>query len=361
MSLGCAADACPPAKARWITCGAWFLTGLVCLAQCGCTALISTTSLREALLDTTDPVVDADSDEPPPSEAVDVADETAAEPLVLVKPTATAEQTIDEAIERLAKAGHLDDSAQAALISMLEKAPQEDWPAIIDAFIEALDTSHVVAKPVAPAVVAPPAVAEPADSPAPPAAAASAKPEPPLEFSAVETVPLVFPTADVVVAAPVAAPAVIEPVAAVVPVPVPVPVEEPSRPALVVANPCFATRVRGWGAVDRFEQSRFRPGQDVIIYFELENLESRETESGHTTRIDAALRLIANDGRTLHDWSFEPVEETCPGRRRDYFARYVLRLPEHAPPETCRLEVSVTDMVGDRTAVTSLPLEIAAE
>lgn len=357
MSLGCAADACPPAKARWITCGGWFLTGLVCLAQCGCTALISTTSLREALLDTTDAVVDADGDEPLPSEAADAGDEAAAEPLVLVKPTATPEQTIDEAIERLAKAGHLDDSAQAALISMLEKAPQEDWPAIIDAFIEALDTSHVVAKPVAPAAVAPPAAAEPAAPADPPAAAASATPEPPLQFPAVETVPLVFPTADVIVAAPVTAAAVIEPVASVLPVPV----AEPSRPALVVANPCFATRVRGWGAVDRFEQSRFRPGQDVIIYFELENLESRETESGHTTRIDASLRLIANDGRTLHDWSFEPVEETCPGRRRDYFARYVLRLPEHAPPETCRLEVSVTDMVGDRTAVTSLPLEIAAE
>jgi hypothetical protein len=111
--------------------------------------------------------------------------------------------------------------------------------------------------------------------------------------------------------------------------------------------------------VDRFETSRFWPGQDVIVYFELENLASRMTDSGHATRVDTALRLVADDGRMLHEWSFDPVEETCPARRRDYFLRFVLRLPEDLPAGACRLEVAVSDAVGNRTAETGLPLEIA--
>lgn len=374
MSLGFPVDACPLAGSRRITRAAWLLTGVVCLTQGGCTALISTTSLRDALMDAQDTVVDVDADDPATVVTDDDADTAPVEPLVLVRPAAAAKQTIEEAIERLAEAGRLDDSAQTALISMLEKAPQEDWPTIIDAFIDALDTSHVVAKPVTPTT--PTAAAE--DSPVvapreaaatrPAEVAASAEPalpgheaapaatlEPPPALPAAETgAPLLFPTADVG-SAPVEPPAVIEPAATIVPI------EPPSRPTLAVANACFATRVRGWGAVDRFATTRFRPGQDVIVYFELENLESRATESGHTTRIDSSLRLVTDDGRTLHDWSFEPVEETCPARRRDYFARYVLRLPADAPHGGCRLEVSVTDTVADCTAVTSLPLEIATE
>jgi hypothetical protein len=278
---------------------------------------------------------------------------------VLVRSNASAELTIDGAIERLEAAGRLDEATQAALVSMLEQAPQEDWPEIIDAFVEALDASHVAARPVAPP---PPVSAEPDAAPAPaiddapaeqpPSVSAVAAPilEPPHEPAAMEkAVPLVFPTSDV--SAETATPApVIEPATAIMPV---------EEPALVVANACFAKRVRGWGVVDRFETSRFWPGQDVIVYFELENLASRMTDSGHATRVDTALRLVADDGRMLHEWSFDPVEETCPARRRDYFLRFVLRLPEDLPAGACRLEVAVSDAVGNRTAETGLPLEIA--
>jgi hypothetical protein len=132
-------------------------------------------------------------------------------------------------------------------------------------------------------------------------------------------------------------------------------------PALTLNNACFASRVQAWGVFDRFSHDRFQPGQDVIVYFELDGLSARQSTAGHTTCIDAALRLVDAEGRTLHDWSFEPIAETCGSRRHDYFARYVVRMPSAAEPGPCRVELTVTDMLTGTTATTTLPLEIAAD
>ena len=132
-------------------------------------------------------------------------------------------------------------------------------------------------------------------------------------------------------------------------------------PSLAVRNACFATRVQAWGVVERFPEARFRPGQELIVYFELDNLSSGQSAAGHTTCIDAALALVAADGTTVRDWSFEPIAETCASQRRDYFARYVIRLPEAAAAGAFRLDIEVVDTLAGTTSRTSLPLEIGAE
>lgn len=356
MPLGSAADVRPSVPPCRIARSLAVLAIMAVFLQGGCTALLSTTALRDAIPGASDATDEATLDEP----IADAAGDTAAdeEPIVLVKPAVSAEQTIDEAIERLAAAGRLDEATQAALITMLESAPQEDWPAIIDAFIESLEASHVAAKPVAPPtpMPAPPAVPAAAPAPAepPPAAVAPAvviDPAPPAAAPATPPAePLVFPVIEPVTA--------IEPITTLKPITALKSGPEPAPASLGIANACFASRVRGWGQVDRFETSQFRAGQDVILYFELEDLASRETNDGHRTEVDTALRLVTDNGRTLHEWSFAPVEETCPTRRRDYFIRYVLRLPAGLAPGNCRLDVAATDAVGDRTATASLPLEI---
>ena len=94
---------------------------------------------------------------------------------------------------------------------------------------------------------------------------------------------------------------------------------------------------------------------------ELDDLSSSRSADGHTTCIDAALRLVSPSGRLVHEWNFEPIAETCGSRRRDYFARYVVRIPDSAPPGDCRVEVTITDTLADRTATATLPLEIRAD
>lgn len=300
---------------------------------------------------------------------------------------------IDEAVSRLTRMGALDESATAALVATLQSTQQEDWPVVIAEFAAALGTvatsqatrddaettrpisegsresardessaadggtsaqTHVVAK----ADLTPPEAASGAIS-----IDGAALEEPPSDppsprlVAAKTSEPTSEPHHDGEArgGGPPSAPAEKAPGVAEAPGDV------AERDAgLQITNACFASRVQAWGVVDRFPQDRFRAGREVIVYFELGNLTAQVTPAGHTTCIDTALELVDAEGRTIHEWNFEPIAETCAGRRHDYFARYVVRLPADALPGDYRLQVRVTDTLGSMNAEGNLPLRILA-
>lgn len=354
------------------------LTVACCLPLCqaGCTAVSSTAAFREAVIDTLEgslPAANADATkktqrsaqklvaaaaderaapakaEADDGELVDRSDETGADEAVVGdledgrdsdRPAENPEvrqrmlvAAVDGAIERLAGVGGLDDAARATLLATLEETPSDDWPAVIEAFASSLESSlPPQPSPIVPAAAV---VSEPAEPPV------SAALEPPaLKEPLAATPPAVAEQAAGDDSAATAAAS--------------------SPPSLAVNNACFASRVLAWGSVERFAADRFQPGQEVIVYFELANLASNQTEAGHTTSIDTVLRLVAADGRRLHEWTFHPIDETCRNRRRDYFVRYLVEFPADLPAGACRLELAVTDAVAATTAEASLPLEIAA-
>lgn len=259
------------------------------------------------------------------------------------------EAAIEEAAARISGLGTLSAAAQDALVETLRHTQQQDWPVVIEEFAAALAATGGVAAAITAAEPAePPASSVPTDvvavSEPAPAAAPEPAPEPAPDAAEPVSEPVAEPTVD---AEPV--PAESDPAVAA----------EPTE--LGIDNACFATRVRGWGAVDRFPADEFHAGQELIVYFELDNLSCGTSAAGHTTCIDTALTLVDADGHTLHRWTFEPVAETSPARRRDYFARYVLALPGNLAAGPCRLEIAVADALSGGSATTSLPLEITAD
>ena len=327
----------------------------------GCTSVLSTASLRDLVWDGGEPhaaetaAVASDSTESETAAGDDASagDEGGAADSAAID-AERREAAIDEAVERMAKLGPIDEAARATLVQTLERTAPEDWPVVIDAFAESLppaahvaakadldtvDGSAVEAAPEPEPLAAAGADSPPTDSPVPSAAKAA--------MSAAEEAPIVT----------VAVPVEPEPASAPEPLPVPSP-PAPADAALAVENACFATRVQAWGVVERFAADRFRPGQEVIVYFELAGLSATESAAGHTTCIDSTLRLVAADGTVLHTWSFEPIAETCQARRHDYFARYVVRLPESAATGACRMELGVIDTLSGKVASATLPLEL---
>ena len=324
----------------------------------GCTSAISTAYLRDTFWDLPDHAAEQEPQADAPADAEGLA-------AVEISDTAVADEerreaAIDEAVARLARIGGLDAAARAMLIETLQRTQQEDWPVVVEAFASSLAAASPPAEPVQPE--------------------AEERESEPAVISASHTVAkadldeaLVPPTAPDPVM-PLAEPVVpSSSPPAIAPAPVPVasagePDEQAQQsaapvpaPLLAVRNACFATRVQAWGVVDRFQAARFRPGQEVIVYFELDNLSSGRSAAGHTTCIDASLALVAADGTAIRDWSFEPIAETCAAQRRDYFARYVVRIPESAVAGAFRLDIDVVDTLAGTTARTSLPLEIAAD
>jgi hypothetical protein len=347
------------------------LAAVACLmASSGCTSVIGSAYLREAWLDAVehaaettptagrsaeenepgrvgrasdgkarddaDQVTDADAESVGSRDAADVS------PVAVWSP-ATLDEAVAEAERALSQSGGLSEAARGTLIAMLKSTPRQDWLIVIEEFTAALAAAHADnGMPLGGAATTEKSPAQPAAQPENVLAAAAE----------LETVP------------PAAA---AEPVAPLPPATVPEPAvaeseKQPApadRPAVfAVQNACFASRVRAWGVVDRFETSQFDAGQELIVYFELDQLSSRESPDGHTTRVDAVLRLVGEDGRRIHEWTFEPLEETCRGHRRDYFARYLVELPATIDPGRCRLEVIASDMIAGRTAHASLPMEI---
>ena len=342
-----------------------FLVVACLLGLPGCTTALTTASLQDALQDAlwekAEHAVAADSaagkepaeeDDAAPDAVDSLADDIAADRADADRRRAA----IEEAMERLARIGTLDAATQAALVETLQATEQEDWPVVIEAFAATLAEAapaaavHVVAKAAA---ESPAAAAQAEPSPPEPPAAAPPAPEAVAVKPAVQEPPaLESPAPAAPAAEPAPQPAAVESAAtqsaAVPPAP---------APTLAVRNACFATRVQAWGVVDRFAEDRFRPGQEVIVYFELDGLAAGESPAGFTTCIDTSLRLVADDGRELHAWRFEPLAETCVSRRRDYFARYVVQLPESAAGG-CRVEVAVTDTVAGATASAAIPCHL---
>jgi len=297
---------------------------LLVAGQSGCTSALTTASLTNGLWQGSEHAAEADPlpDTPPPAapeaEPTDTAEDATTD-------RERREAALEEAMSRLSRLGPIDPAVEAALVATLQRTQPEDWPVVVDEFAASLPASPPASLEIATATVE----------------AATPEPTPP----AAQTPPTdtAEPTEPPVVATdhPPAAPPAVD-------------------PTLAVRSACFASAVRAWGDVDRFAADRFEPGQEVIVYVELDNLAVGASPSGHTTCVDAVLRLIDEADHTLHTWTFEPIAETCTGRRRDYFARYVVRIPDTAPPGGCRVEMSITDTLAGTTAGTSLPLEIAA-
>ncbi len=368
------------------------LAGVVLVAHSGCMSALTTASLRDVLLDTVDSLAEATALDATAGTDVSTSvalDDVADEDSLISEPPKpfSLDEAVERAVARLNGVGQLDPATQATLLSILENTNPQDWPAAIDAFTASLE-AHRPPQPIA--APTPPPAAPPPVAPALVMAAVATEPEPEPEPEPHEA--LVFPatvtthqatpaTAEFIEPAPApstdaslafpaaeAEPERIAFVEAARPVgpeqvvsfgpPSPAVHGLPATPAFAVGNACFVTRVRAWGAVDRFPEAAFRPGQDVIVYFEIDAPTARQSTAGHTTSIDTLFRLVAADGRQIGQWDFEPIEETCHAPRRDYFARYFLRIPETAPQGPCRLEFVVTDLVTGISTQTHLDLDV---
>jgi len=321
---------------------------LVSIAAQGCTSALTTAYLKGTPWNLGEHAGDDDGTAATAPESA--GDDAPSEPSPEARAAARA-AAVEQAVDRLAAIGRVDPETEAALVELLQRTDQEDWPTVVEEFVAALTASpRVVAAPghgAAPgdgvALPSSPTSSEAAASVQTVTSPPPAAPEPP-DLVATESTTSSASRADEPDAAP------LDPDTAA-----------STGPAVAVQNACFATRVQAWGVVERFAADRFRPGQELIVYFELDNLSVDRTPAGHTTCIDTGLVLTTADGGRLHAWTFEPIRETCPARRRDYFARYVVQIPGTVPAGPCRLEIAVTDTLAGGTATTVLPLEIVAE
>ena len=131
---------------------------------------------------------------------------------------------------------------------------------------------------------------------------------------------------------------------------------------LRIPTATLCTKVDGFGIYEPAEP-RFPAGREsrVILYCEIENFASQlNAKNQWETRLTLETTLYDGRGTRVAVEERRPVTDLSRNRRRDFFARGIIRIPA-LPAGQYSLTVTVTDTQANRIAETSVPVEVLGE
>jgi hypothetical protein len=115
---------------------------------------------------------------------------------------------------------------------------------------------------------------------------------------------------------------------------------------LLVRNLAFCTEVHSYGVFTPFANQEFKPGQQVILYAEVENFKSESTPKGFHTALRSSYQILDQQGRRVMQHDLGTTEEYCRNGRRDYFIRYFLTVPARIYDGAYTLQLTIEDTLG---------------
>ncbi|MDX1963774.1 MAG: hypothetical protein SFX18_11510 [Pirellulales bacterium] len=130
---------------------------------------------------------------------------------------------------------------------------------------------------------------------------------------------------------------------------------------LIVRNLQFCTEIKGFGTFTRFAKEVFKPGQDLLLYAELDHFTTSEHERGFHTKFAAKYQVLDGVGQRVVERDLILAEEICQNRRRDYFVSYFIKLPENLNPGEYSLKLIVTDQFSGQFGESALKFSIAEQ
>jgi len=129
---------------------------------------------------------------------------------------------------------------------------------------------------------------------------------------------------------------------------------------LVVRNLAFCTEVTSYGVYQKFEKEEFRPGQELLLYAEVEHFKSEATPRGHHTALKSHYIILDSQGQRAAEQEFPLTEEHCRNPRRDFFIRYFLNLPERIYDGRYTLQLTIEDTLGQKVGQSSIEFNVKA-
>ena len=119
---------------------------------------------------------------------------------------------------------------------------------------------------------------------------------------------------------------------------------------LELRNMAFCEAVEQFGWYTEFKRREFAPGQQVLLYVEVENVTSeRKGPQQFETELHGRYQIFDTAGKLMAERTLPVDKENCRNWRRDYFLTYRVYLPETIPAGNYRLELELEDMKGKAT------------
>lgn len=120
---------------------------------------------------------------------------------------------------------------------------------------------------------------------------------------------------------------------------------------LEIHNLAFCEQIQYFGNYQRFPRDEFNPGQETLLYAELQNFKSEPTGDGqYRTVLRSLLEILGPTGEVRWQKDFPATEDLCRTPRRDYFHNYQFAIPNNLPLGPHTLKLTVFDELSGKMA-----------
>ncbi len=128
------------------------------------------------------------------------------------------------------------------------------------------------------------------------------------------------------------------------------------RANLSIRSAAFCTDIQSFGDFVKFEREEFSPGQELLVYSELDNFRSERTPEGQfRTVLKSAIRVFpAGSRNAVDEVQYNTTEDYCRSFRQDFMQGFKYRLPQRLAPGAYVLQLSVEDQLSGKSADYSL-------
>lgn len=127
---------------------------------------------------------------------------------------------------------------------------------------------------------------------------------------------------------------------------------------LAVKSLAFCTEVKSYGVYETFESTEFKPGQETLLYAEVENFTSQSNPAGFHTALKSSYQILDAQGHLVDEHEFAVTEETCRNRRRDFFIRYYLEMPQRIYDGKYMLVLTIEDTLSKKVGQSSISFTV---
>jgi len=127
---------------------------------------------------------------------------------------------------------------------------------------------------------------------------------------------------------------------------------------LEIRNLAFCTEIAGYGSITPFERDEFAPGQEVLLYAEVDNFASEATAKGFHTTLRSSYQIFDDRGRQVVHRDCPKTEEFCRNARHDFFIGYRLALPQRVYQGKHTLQLTIEDLKSQKLSQASIEFTI---
>lgn len=131
--------------------------------------------------------------------------------------------------------------------------------------------------------------------------------------------------------------------------------------SLDVRGIAFCTEVESYGRITPFKDYKLEPGQQVILYCEIDNFAAERLSDGYETHFQGSYDLFNAEGVRVAEQVLPADKQSCNNFRRDYFIAYRLYLPKQLAPGPHRIQLTIEDLKGKKYGQSTLDFEIVAK